>query len=105
MVSDIHLHGGVEGVIDVMTHAAALSRRFWLRARWELGVSWAAMCHLGIARPELDRPAQALINWVEDDLIAGDPWLVRHGGVRPPELPGLGVELDRPALARYTVPD
>ena len=105
VVSDIHLHGGIDGVIDVMIRAAALSRRFWLRARWELGVSWAAMCHLGIARPELDRPAQALINWVEDDLIAGDPWLVREGGVRPPELAGLGVELDRDALARYTVPD
>ena len=103
VVSDIHLHGGIEGVIDVMTRAAALSRRFWLRARWELGVSWAAMCHLGIARPELDRPAQALIDWVEDDLITGEPWLVRDGGVCPPELPGLGVELDRPALARYTV--
>ena len=50
-------------------------------------------------------PAQALINWVEDDLIAGDPWLVRDGGVRPPELPGLGVDLDREALAHYTVPD
>ena len=83
VVSDIHLHGGIERVIDVMSRAAALSRRFWLRARWELGVSWAAMCHLGIARPELDRPAQALINWVEDDLIAGDPWLVREWR-RPP---------------------
>ena len=103
VVSDIHLHGGIAGVIEVMAAAAALSRRFWLRARWELGVSWAAMCHLGIARPELDRPAQALIDWVEDDLVAGDPWPMRDGGVRPPERPGLGVEIDRDALHRYSV--
>ncbi len=86
-----------------MSRVNALGRRFWLRARWELGIAWAVMCHLGLARPELDRPSQALINWVEDDLVLGEPWLVRDGGVRPPDVPGLGVELDRAALARYAV--
>ena len=59
------------------------------------------MCHIGINRVEIDRPSQALINWVEDDLILGDTWLVRKGGVRPPDKPGLGVELDRKALEKY----
>lgn len=61
------------------------------------------MCHLGIALPELDRPAQALINWVGDDLILGPIWQVRNGGVCPPQQPGLGVDLDQPAVERYTV--
>ena len=103
VVSDIQLHGGVQGVIDFMGRVAALGRRHWLRARWELGVSWAAMCHLGLARPELDRPSQALIAWVADDLVLGEPWLVRDGGVRPLKTPGLGVELDRAALERHAV--
>jgi len=34
-------------------------------------------------------------------LIAGDPWLVRNGGVRPPDTPGLGVELDQAAFRHY----
>jgi glucarate dehydratase len=78
--------------------------RFWLRSSWELGISWAAMCHLAIASPAIVRPSQTLINWVADDLVSGEPWLLRDGGVRPPERPGLGVELDREALARFAVP-
>lgn len=59
------------------------------------------MCHLGMVLPELERPGQTLINWMESDLILGPRWLVRDGGVTPPELPGLGVELDQEALAGY----
>ena len=104
IVSDPQLLGGIGSATEFIVRTASLGRRFWLRARWELGIAWAVMCHLGLARPELDRPSQALINWIEDDLVLGDPWLVRDGGVRPPDTPGLGVELDRAALARYTTP-
>ena len=31
----------------------------------------------------------------------GDPWTVTEGGCRPPERPGLGIDLDRTALERY----
>ena len=103
VVSDIHLHGGVEPTLAFIGRVRAMGRRFWLRSMWELGVSWAAMCHLGLAHPDLERPAQTLINWVADDLVLGPPWLVRDGCVRPPERPGWGVDLDREALARYAV--
>jgi glucarate dehydratase len=103
VVSDLNYHGGIEGTIEMIQAVRSHHRRFWLRAMWELGVAWAAMCHLGMVRPELDRPAQALIHLAQDDLILGDPWLLRDGGVTPPERPGLGVELDREALKRYAV--
>ena len=103
VVSDIHLHGGIEPTLGFAERVRGMGRRFWLRSMWELGISWAAMCHVGVCRHELDRPAQTLINWVADDLVRGPTWLVRGGGVRPPDLPGWGVELDREALARYTV--
>lgn len=54
-----------------------------------------------MACEEASRPGQALIDWCEDDLVRGEPWLVRGGGVRPPEAPGLGVELDEDALRHY----
>ena len=38
---------------------------------------------------------------IADDLVLGETWLVRDGGVRPPDRPGLGVELDREALDRF----
>ena len=101
VVGELHGAGGIDGLVSLASRVAATGRAFWLRSMWELGVSWAAMCHLGLALPALRRPAQTLINWVEDDLVLGEPWLVRDGGVRPPEAPGLGVELDREALKRY----
>ncbi len=103
VVTDLHLQGGFDKCIELMVGLSALSRRFWQRSRWELGISWAAMCHLGIARAEIDRPSQALISWAADDLVVGETWHVRDGGVRPPDTPGLGVELDREALERYAV--
>lgn len=103
VVSDLNYHGGIEGTIEMVQAVTSHHRRFWLRAMWELGIAWAAMCHLGMVRPELDRPAQALIHLAADDLITGDPWLLHKGGVRPPDLPGLGVELDREALRRFAV--
>ena len=101
VVSDPSLLGGINDLVEFISSVKALNKRFWLRSHWELGIGWAALYHIGISRPEIDRPSQALINWVEDDLILGDPWLVREGGVQPPEKPGLGVELDRKALEKY----
>ena len=101
VVGDIHAEGGIDGILALIARADGDGRRFWLRSMWELGISWAVMCHLGLAVRQLERPAQTLINWIADDLVQGDTWAVRDGGVRPPEAPGLGVQLDHDALARY----
>ncbi|MCK6451845.1 MAG: mandelate racemase/muconate lactonizing enzyme family protein [Alphaproteobacteria bacterium] len=101
VVSDLPLQGGIDGTRALMRAVAAAGRGFWLRSTWELGISWAAMCHLGVACHEITRGAQGLIDLVGDDLVLGDPWSVRNGSVVPPAKPGLGVELDRVALARY----
>jgi glucarate dehydratase len=103
VVSDLPFHGGIDGTLALMRDVAAAGRGFWLRSTWELGVSWAAMCHLGVACREITRGAQGLLNLVQDDLVMGEPWSVRAGGVVPPPIPGLGVELDTDALVRYAV--
>lgn len=102
IVVDPQLVGGITGFLDQVSVAESLGKKIWLRARWELGPAWAAFCHLGIALPALDRPNQALINWIEDDLITGDMWTIEGGGVCPPDSPGLGIDLDRDALGRYS---
>jgi len=101
VVGDFHLNGGIEGNLRKAAAVTALGKRYWLRSCMELGIAWAALAHTAAAMPELERPSQGLINWVEDDLIEGTPWLVRDGGVQLPERPGLGVALDRGALKRY----
>ena len=104
VVSDLPYHGGIDGIRALMRDVAAAGRGFWLRSTWELGISWAAVCHLGVACREITRGAQGLLNLVGDDLVLGEPWSVKSGGVVPPPTPGLGVELDRTALARFAVP-
>ncbi|MBY5406766.1 mandelate racemase/muconate lactonizing enzyme family protein [Rhizobium leguminosarum] len=99
VVGALDQQGGIARTMELAGIAAALGRRYWLRSCLELGVAWAAMTHLGMACLHLDRPAQGLIHWVKDDLIKGGPWLIREGGVAAPELPGLGVALDKEAFA------
>ena len=102
IVGDLNVDGGVRGVTRIASIIRSMGKRFWLRSNGETGIGGAALCHLGMACPELDRPAQWLGNWCEDDLIEGEPWRVRDGGIKPPELPGLGVTIDRAALAHYS---
>jgi glucarate dehydratase len=103
VVSDLHYHGGIQGIRDLAVSAVARGHRFWLRSSWELGISWAAMCHVALAYDMIEQPSQCLIDWIADDLTEGEPWLLKQGCVRPPDLPGLGVTLDRAAVARFAV--
>lgn len=105
IVVEPHALGGIAPMRDFVAQVAALGRRVWFRSVWELGISWAAMCHMGVAFPELSRPSQSLFNWIGDDLVEGDGWSVREGGVAVPERPGLGVALDRATIAQYRVAD
>jgi L-alanine-DL-glutamate epimerase-like enolase superfamily enzyme len=61
------------------------------------------MCHVALAYDMIEQPSQCLIDWIADDLTEGEPWLLKQGCVRPPDLPGLGVTLDRAAVARFAV--
>ena len=100
VVGDLHGDGGISGNLVTAEIAARFGRRYWLRSHSELGIAFAAFAHVGIACPAMDHPAQCLINWMEHTLTT-EHWVVRDGGVRPPDLPGLGVELDRQALKHY----
>jgi glucarate dehydratase len=100
IVGGVDAQGGIARIVELAGAATLLGRQFWLRSCVESGIAWAAMVHLGIACPALERPSQALMQWIEDDLIEGEPWVVRDGGVVPPDRPGLGVEIDREAFDR-----
>jgi glucarate dehydratase len=91
--------GGITGVRRLAQVLGAMGRRVWVRSHAESGIGWAAIVHLGMSMPELARPAQSLMDLSAEDLILGDRWDVRQGGVRAPATPGLGVSLDRAALA------
>ncbi|MCP4875699.1 MAG: hypothetical protein GY896_09535 [Gammaproteobacteria bacterium] len=79
VVCEPHNPGGMVQVCSLCDQAHGLNRKLWFRACFELGVSWVAMCHMGVAFAPMDRPAQTLFNWIEDDLIEEDDYAMRDG--------------------------
>ena len=101
VVGEPHAAGGLVPMGALIERATACKRRFWFRSVWELGISWSAMCHMGVAFPGLERPSQSLFNLIENDLVVEQTWSVANGMVIPPDTPGLGVTLDQKALRTY----
>jgi glucarate dehydratase len=58
------------------------------------------MVHLAAATPNLTYACDTHWPWKTEDVVAGEPFRFAGGALRVPDAPGLGVELDRDALAR-----
>jgi glucarate dehydratase len=100
VLSDHHYWGGLhESVI-----LAGICRTFGLglsmHSNTHLGISLAAMTHLAATIPNLSYACDTHIPWQVEDVI--EPGVLRflEGSVPVPTSPGLGVTLDRDALAR-----
>ncbi|HEV3484190.1 MAG TPA: enolase C-terminal domain-like protein, partial [Vicinamibacterales bacterium] len=67
----------------------------------ELGIQLATMLHLGAVVPNLSFAADAHYHHLTDDIIEGGKLRYEQGAIRVPDVPGLGVRLDREKVARY----
>jgi glucarate dehydratase len=102
ILSDHHFWGGLRrsqslaGICD--TFGLSLS----MHSNSHLGISLAAMTHLAAATPNLTYACDTHWPWKaeEDDVIVPGALRFSAGAVAVPTGPGLGVELDRDALAR-----
>jgi len=102
ILSDHHFWGGLHrsrslaGICD--TFGLSLS----MHSNSHLGISLAAMTHLAAATPNLTYACDTHWPWkaAEDDVIVPGALRFAGGAVPVPTGPGLGVELDRDALAR-----
>jgi glucarate dehydratase len=101
VLADHHLWGGL-----VRTRRAADVCDFFdlglsMHSNSHLGISLAAMTHLAAATPNLTYACDTHWPWIDpaDDLIQ-QPLPFIDGAIAVPRGPGLGVELDRDALAR-----
>jgi len=65
-----------------------------------LGISLAAMVHLGAALPYLPYDLDTHYPWQSDEVITGGRFHFEDGAVAVPSAPALGVELDKQALTR-----
>jgi glucarate dehydratase len=100
VLSDHHYWGGLRAT----QHLAHLGRVFGfgisMHSNSHLGISLAAMTHVGATIPNLAYACDTHYPWQVEEVIEGGKLRIENGALAPPAGPGLGVSLDREALAR-----
>ncbi|KAB7531500.1 glucarate dehydratase [Flagellimonas olearia] len=100
ILSDHHFWGGLRACIELNRICHTLGRGFSMHSNSHVGISMAAMVHLGAAVPHLDYALDTHYPWQVDEVIKGGKIKIENGFVDVLEGPGLGVELDRDQLQR-----
>jgi glucarate dehydratase len=100
ILSDHHFWGGLKSSMTLAGICKTFSRGLSMHSNSHLGISLAAMVHLGAAIPEVPYALDTHYPWQSDEIIVGGRMKFEDGAVMVPTEPGLGVELDRVALAK-----
>nr|WP_238992794.1 enolase C-terminal domain-like protein [Jiangella aurantiaca] len=100
VLADHHYWGGLRRSLDLAAVCAAWGVGVSMHSNSHLGISLAAMTHLAAAAPQLTYAADTHTPWRGDADVVQDPLSIVDGAVEVPHRPGLGVTLDRDALAR-----
>jgi glucarate dehydratase len=98
IVTNFAVLGGINRTIRFIGACEAMGVGFWCYSG-DTGVCTAAYLHVSAAMPWISEPSQSLFRWQVGDVIEGGPFRQRDNVVPVPEGPGLGVALDRDALA------
>ncbi len=99
ILSDHHFWGGLRASIELARVCKTFGRGLSMHSNSHLGISLAAMVHLGAAIPE-PYDLDTHYPWQSEEVIVGGRLKFEEGSVTVPTEPGLGVELDRKALAQ-----
>jgi L-Ala-D/L-Glu epimerase len=97
------LIGGLRAAQQVIREAAGHGVRCVITSTIEAGIGVAGAAHLAVATPEVTLECGlATLSLLEDDLLLAG-LAIQNGVLAVPTGPGLGVSLDRAALARYKI--
>ena len=99
ILSDHHFWGGLQSSMKLAAICETFGRDLSMHSNSHLGISLAAMVHLGAALPNLRYALDTHYPWQSDEVIIGGRIKFEDGSVEVPKGPGLGVELDKNALA------
>ncbi len=99
ILTDHHFWGGLRASMELGAICRVFHRGLSMHSNSHAGISLAAMTHLGAAMPNLGYALDTHYPWQSDEVIAGGRLAIENGCVELPQGPGLGVELDREALA------
>ncbi|MFC8423022.1 glucarate dehydratase family protein [Streptomyces sp. NPDC057236] len=102
VLSDHHFWGGLRRCGQLAAICGTFGLGLSMHSNSHLGISLAAMTHLAAATPRLTYACDTHWPWKRPDEDVVDPAPLRfaEGRLPVPTAPGLGVELDRDALAR-----
>jgi glucarate dehydratase len=102
ILSDHHFWGGLRRSQALAGITETFGLGLSMHSNSHLGISLAAMVHLASATPNLDYACDTHWPWkdADEDIIVPGALSFHNGSVQVPNGPGLGVELDRDALAR-----
>lgn len=100
ILTDHHYWGGLRASMELAAHCRIFSRGVSMHSNNHGGISLAAMTHLGAAMPNLSYALDTHYPWQWEDIIVGGRMKIEGGCVTLPKGAGLGVELDRVALAK-----
>jgi L-alanine-DL-glutamate epimerase-like enolase superfamily enzyme len=98
--------GGIATARKIAAAAEAAGLTSTVGSNLEMGVASAAMIHLAMATRGIGAenfPCDILSPFFYTDDLLREPLAIGAGQARPPERPGLGVELDDEKVARYRV--
>jgi L-alanine-DL-glutamate epimerase-like enolase superfamily enzyme len=90
--------GGVQAAAAMFAFADAVNIPCILGSQAEMGIGTAACAHLGVAVPNLPHACETFgpLRYVRDIVV--EPVSIANGYLKPPEGPGLGVEVDWEAV-------
>ena len=100
ILSDHHFWGGLRATALLAGICRTFGLGLSMHSNTHLGISLAAMTHVAAATPNLSYACDTHTPWQTEDLIEPGALRFTGGSVPVPSGPGLGVTLDRDALAR-----
>ena len=100
ILTDHHFWGGLRASMELAAHCRTFGQGVSMHSNNHAGISFAAMTHLGAAMPNLSYALDTHYPWQSEEIIIGGRIKIEGGCVTLPKGSGLGVELDRAALAR-----
>ena len=100
IVTNFAVLGGISRALRFIGACEAMGVGFWCYSG-DAGIATAGYLHMSAAMPWITEPSQSLFRWQIGDVIEGGPFRQINNTVSVPEGPGLGVMLDRGALAHW----
>ncbi|WP_310638278.1 glucarate dehydratase family protein [Delftia acidovorans] len=100
VLSDHHYWGGLRATQRLSTLCRTFDLGLSMHSNSHLGISLVAMTHLCASVPLLTYACDTHYPWQDEEVVEGGRLQFEQGSLRVPTAPGLGVRLDREALAR-----